>query len=228
MRKILIIKFSAIGDVVESLPVAAALKELYKDGCEITWITKKCHMCLLENNEFIDKIICFEDIKSTYFRLLKEIFRNYNKNFHTNQKFISSCIQKIFSKLPSIKILRGYRFDLVLDLQGSIESSVISMMCNAKYRLIPSFINNGVERFSTKINTDFISKQRVESYLDVVRFLGYSGNKINFGWNFSDEELMYVDEFLKEHGIIKGDRYIVMAIGTTWDTKNYACYGGKQ
>ena len=32
MRKILIIKFSAIGDVVESLPVAAALKELYKDG----------------------------------------------------------------------------------------------------------------------------------------------------------------------------------------------------
>ena len=196
MRKILIIKFSAIGDVVESLPVAAALKELYKDGCEITWITKKCHMCLLENNEFIDKIICFEDIKSTYFRLLKEIFRNYNKNFHTNQKFISSCIQKIFSKLPSIKILRGYRFDLVLDLQGSIESSVISMMCNAKYRLIPSFINNGVERFSTKINTDFISKQRVESYLDVVRFLGYSGNKINFGWNFSDEELMYVDEFL--------------------------------
>lgn len=34
MRKILIIKFSAIGDVVESLPVAAALKELYKDGCE--------------------------------------------------------------------------------------------------------------------------------------------------------------------------------------------------
>lgn len=221
MRKILIIKFSAIGDVVESLPVAAALKELYKDGCEITWITKKCHMCLLENNEFIDKIICFEDIKSTYFRLLKEIFRNYNKNFHTNQKFISSCIQKIFSKLPSIKILRGYRFDLVLDLQGSIESSVISMMCNAKYRLIPSFINNGVERFSTKINTDFISKQRVERYLDVVRFLGYSGNKINFGWNFSDEELMYVDEFLKEHGIIKGDRYIVMAIGTTWDTKNY-------
>lgn len=78
MRKILIIKFSAIGDVVESLPVAAALKELYKDGCEITWITKKCHMCLLENNEFIDKIICFEDIKSTYFRLLKEIFRNVN------------------------------------------------------------------------------------------------------------------------------------------------------
>jgi len=54
MRKILIIKFSAIGDVVESLPVAAALKELYKDGCEITWITKKCHMCLLENNEFIE------------------------------------------------------------------------------------------------------------------------------------------------------------------------------
>ena len=40
MRKILIIKFSAIGDVVERLPVAAALKELYKDGCEITWITK--------------------------------------------------------------------------------------------------------------------------------------------------------------------------------------------
>lgn len=92
----MIIKFSAIGDVVESLPVAAALKELYKDGCEITWITKKCHMCLLENNEFIDKIICFEVLKVRIFRLLKEIFRNYNKNFHTNQKFISSVNYKKF------------------------------------------------------------------------------------------------------------------------------------
>lgn len=102
MRKILIIKFSAIGDVVESLPVAAALKELYKDGCEITWITKKCHMCLLENNEFIDKIICFEDIKSTYFRLLKEIFRNYkslrifiqtrNLSHHVYKKFFLSFL----------------------------------------------------------------------------------------------------------------------------------------
>lgn len=52
----------------------------------------------------------------------------------------------------------------MLDLQGSIESSVISMMCNAKYRLIPSFINNGVERFSTKINTDFISTKSRELF----------------------------------------------------------------
>lgn len=96
MRKILIIKFSAIGDVVESLPVAAALKELYKDGCEITWITKKCHMCLLENNEFIDKIICFEDIKSTYFRLLKEIFRIYNKNFHNKPEIYLIMYTKNF------------------------------------------------------------------------------------------------------------------------------------
>lgn len=97
MRKILIIKFSAIGDVVESLPVAAALKELYKDGCEITWITKKCHMCLLENNEFIDKIICFEDIKSTYFRLLKEIIirifiQTRNLSHHVYKKFFLSFL----------------------------------------------------------------------------------------------------------------------------------------
>ena len=97
MRKILIIKFSAIGDVVESLPVAAALKELYKDGCEITWITKKCHMCLLENNEFIDKIICFEDIKSTYFRLFLEIIirifiQTRNLSHHVYKKFFLSFL----------------------------------------------------------------------------------------------------------------------------------------
>lgn len=96
MRKILIIKFSAIGDVVESLPVAAALKELYNDSCEITWITKKCHRGLVENNEFIDQIICFEDFKNSYFRFLKEIFRNYNKYFRKIISLYFRLYQKNF------------------------------------------------------------------------------------------------------------------------------------
>ncbi|MCD4737519.1 MAG: glycosyltransferase family 9 protein, partial [Bacteroidales bacterium] len=55
MKKVLIIRFSSIGDIVLTTPVVRCLKEQVPD-LEIHYLTKKQFVPVLEANPYIDKI----------------------------------------------------------------------------------------------------------------------------------------------------------------------------
>ncbi|MDG1857675.1 MAG: hypothetical protein P8I94_01145, partial [Emcibacteraceae bacterium] len=57
--KILIVRFSSIGDIVLTTPVLRGLKEQLKD-VEIHYLTKTKFSALLENNPRIDKLWTIE------------------------------------------------------------------------------------------------------------------------------------------------------------------------
>ena len=59
MQKLLIIRFSSIGDVVLTSPVVRALKE--QGGYCIHYLVKKKFKNAIENNQYIDKIFYLED-----------------------------------------------------------------------------------------------------------------------------------------------------------------------
>ncbi|MBP2658981.1 MAG: lipopolysaccharide heptosyltransferase, partial [Firmicutes bacterium] len=61
-KNILIVKLSAIGDVIHALPVAHALKQTYPEA-RITWVVEKPAYDLLTNNPDIDEIIIFDKPK---------------------------------------------------------------------------------------------------------------------------------------------------------------------
>jgi ADP-heptose:LPS heptosyltransferase len=56
MKKILIIKLGAKGDVVRTLPLARAIKEKYPE-CELYWLTNPNSVKILEYSKDIDKIL---------------------------------------------------------------------------------------------------------------------------------------------------------------------------
>ena len=58
IKNVLIIKLSAIGDVIHALPVSYAIKETYPDA-HITWVVEPPAYDLLTNNPYIDEIILF-------------------------------------------------------------------------------------------------------------------------------------------------------------------------
>ncbi|QES89050.1 glycosyltransferase family 9 protein [Rhizosphaericola mali] len=58
--KILIIRFSSIGDIVLTTPVMRCLKEQL-DGCEIHYLTKSNFKGIIQNNPFIDKVFLLEN-----------------------------------------------------------------------------------------------------------------------------------------------------------------------
>lgn len=56
--KVLIIRFSSIGDIVLTTPVIRCVKQQLNDGdVEVHYLTKKQFVPLLENNPYIDKLI---------------------------------------------------------------------------------------------------------------------------------------------------------------------------
>ena len=61
--KILIIRFSSIGDIVLTTPIVRCLKTQLEGDVEIHYLTKKIYSSLLENNPYVSKIHAIE--KST-------------------------------------------------------------------------------------------------------------------------------------------------------------------
>lgn len=77
--KFLIIRFSAFGDVVQTLSVPAGIKETYPDA-EIHFITRKDMAPLLENHPAIHRIWAF-DRKETPWKLIRLAMQMRPENF---------------------------------------------------------------------------------------------------------------------------------------------------
>ncbi len=81
--KILIIRFSSIGDIVLTTPVIRCLKQQV-EGVEVHYLTKKAFNSLLANNPYIDKIHLLNDkISETVSELEEEKF-DYIIDLHNN------------------------------------------------------------------------------------------------------------------------------------------------
>ncbi len=61
MKKVLIIRFSSIGDIVLTSPVIRVLK---KQGFEVHFLVKEKHLPVIEANPHIDKITFFSKRKT--------------------------------------------------------------------------------------------------------------------------------------------------------------------
>lgn len=110
---ILIIRLSAIGDIVMSSPIAATIKQTYPNA-KITWLIQPENKALLVENPNIDQIITWD--KNEY----KQLFKN--KQY-----------RQIIKKIRLFKAsLRVENFDLCLDLQGLMKSGLLAKLSNAK------------------------------------------------------------------------------------------------
>lgn len=91
MKKVLVIRFSSIGDVVLTSPVVRVLKN---KGFHVSVITKKGFRVLWQENPFVDDLILVEDFSSEILSLLKEKQFDVVVDLHNN-----SWAKKIKSNL---------------------------------------------------------------------------------------------------------------------------------
>jgi ADP-heptose:LPS heptosyltransferase len=81
--KVLIIRFSSIGDIVLTTPVVRCLKQQL-ENVEVHYLVKKSFSSIVESNPYIDKVHVLEDdLKQTIESLKKENF-NYIIDLHHN------------------------------------------------------------------------------------------------------------------------------------------------
>ncbi|MFT6167062.1 MAG: heptosyltransferase-2 [Vicingaceae bacterium] len=82
--KILIIRFSSIGDIVLTTPVIRCLKKQLEGEVEIHYLTKKSYKSLLENNPYVTKIHSIEKSTNEVIEVLQKEGFDYVVDLHKN------------------------------------------------------------------------------------------------------------------------------------------------
>lgn len=196
LGNVLVVKMSAIGDVIHALPVSYAIKETYPDT-KITWVVEPPAYGLLTNNPYIDELIIFEKAKFRSFRGL-------------------------ITQLPSFShILKQGRFDVALDLQGLAKSAAMAYLSKAPKRLGFCNMREGSHLISKPVCGLHQQGSVVERYLDVVRALGCRVDKVVFPVFPTEEEKQQARNLAQEAGLDIDQSYILLVPGANWPNKRW-------
>ena len=196
LKNILVVKLSAIGDVIHALPVSYAIKETFPDA-KLTWVVEPPAYDLLTMNPFIDKIILFE-----------------KKEFKT----LSGFFQKFF---PFKKELQSEDYDAVLDLQGLFKSAAIAFFANSNIKLGICNMRELSNKVSKPVIGEHAQGHIVERYLDTARAIGCRVDKVVFPLEIPAEEILKAQEIMHEAGLDENKPYVVFSIGANWSNKRW-------
>lgn len=81
--KILVVRFSSIGDIVLTTPILRCLKQQLKD-VELHYVTKHSFLSVIENNIYVDKVFAIKDSLKDVIPQLKKENYDYVIDLHHN------------------------------------------------------------------------------------------------------------------------------------------------
>ena len=196
MQNILVVKLSAIGDVIHALPVSYAIKESFPDA-HLTWVVEPPAYDLLTMDSCVDEIITFH----------KKEFKSIG-GFLTNYGPLKRQIQR-----------RSY--DAVLDLQGLFKSAAIARLAKAPVKLGMCNMRELSDRISRPVIGPHAQGHIVERYLDVARALGCRVDQVVFPLAVPEREADLTRRIFSQAGGNMGNPYVVFAIGANWPNKRW-------
>jgi len=135
MVRILLVKLSAIGDVIHCLPLAARLKQLLPD-CQLDWLVEAPASPVLLNNPLVDRVLILP--KKEWKAGLKQFYKP------------SAVLPALSGIAQFVKGLQASRYDLAIDAQGLLKSALLARYSGAKK--VAGFA--GTREFAERFLTD--------------------------------------------------------------------------
>jgi heptosyltransferase-1 len=151
--KILIIKPSALGDIVQALPVLTGLKRAFPTA-EIDWIVNDTLEELLQGHPCLRRTIPYPRKRWTGLHRLPEIRR-------------------------WAKRLAAEKYDITLDLQGLLRSGLMTWAANSEHRIGLQSAREGARAFYNEIVEDN-ALSAAERYLTCLEHLGVAPQPLDF------------------------------------------------
>ncbi|MEN6432646.1 MAG: lipopolysaccharide heptosyltransferase II [Smithella sp.] len=196
---ILIVKLSAIGDVIHTLPSLAVLRRLYPEA-HITWVVEEAAADLVRNHPYLDSVLVSRR-KSWSKDLLRGHFR--------------SSLDEI---LTFMKTLRQLDYDLVIDFHGLFKSSIIVFLSRGKRKIgYDSWQELSGLFLNEKIPED-MNKHAVDRYLDFPRYLGAKIDRAEFVLPSNKEAQEKVLRLLGEYNL-EDKKFVAINPIALWETK---------
>ena len=209
-KSILIIKPSALGDIVLALPALSSLRASFPKA-KTTWLVRSELAPLLDGVSDVDDIILFD--------------RNLlGKWWYSPAAF--GALWRFFATL------RRGRFDLVLDLQGLFRTALFGWLTGCKRRLgmknarefAAIFYTQSVPQCGNSIHV-------IDYYLRIANAAGASKLVTDFGLAATSEAVSYTKELLAARNLHNGE-YVVFAPSSArpikcWPIQRFAVLAGK-
>ncbi|OFX68921.1 MAG: glycosyl transferase [Bacteroidetes bacterium GWE2_29_8] len=148
MKRILIIRFSSIGDIVLTTPVIRCIKTQMPET-EIHFLTKKCFAEVLQNNPYIDNLYYLESsILKTIMKVSAfnyDIIIDLHSNFRTNLiKLLANKPSYSFNKKNIYKwLLVNFKIDLLPDIH------IVDRYLNTAKKIGITNDNKGLDFFTS-------------------------------------------------------------------------------
>ncbi len=195
-KRILIVKPSALGDIVLALPALSALRRSFPNA-KISWLVRPEFAPLIMGHPYIDDIILFDRKRLSKWWCNVESF-------------------KAFRSL--IKQLKAGQFDLVFDFQGLFRTGYLSWVTGCKKR----FGMAGARELAHIFYTDKITQEQsdihlVDYYLKIAASAGAKQVEAEFKLSEDAGATSAVEKLLKSQGI--SGKYAVLVPGAAKQEK---------
>lgn len=201
MQRILIVRASAIGDVVFASPLAAALRRSHPQAW-IAWLVEPGIERLIDSDPALDECIVWP--KKQWLALLR------------SGRWIA-LVREIRQFRAG---LRARRFDLALDLHGLFKSAFLAWLSGAPRR-IGLGAREGSAWFVTEVVPRGGDPARISSeYLHLAQHLGLDCGEFLPRLHVRPEQAAAAMSLLQEHGLEPG-RFAVFAAFTTRPQKHW-------
>ncbi len=210
IKKILIIKPSALGDIIQALPAACSLAESFPDA-QIHWFVRPEYAPLIENHPCIHKIVIFDR-------------RKLGRWWYRPTAFTE--LVRLIGKL------RKEKYDIVFDFQGRFRSAIFAWLSGCRQRIGMAGTQEFTSIFYTqKVEQSASSVHLVDYFLDIVCAAGAKRSKVEFGLKPAPQTVDKVRKILTLNHA-NADNYAVFVPAATveakrWPLENFAVLGDK-
>ena len=226
--RILLIKPSALGDVVHTLPVLVKLRARYPRA-RIDWLITPENAEVVRYHPALSNVVLFAR-------------RDFSKRGRRWRAFLS------FFDL--LKQIRSAKYELIIDMHGQVRSAFFALISGARVRIgfdrpvkrgltvstehdlknIPSHGWRGAREgswiaYTHRIPIPTLDVHAIDRYLWVAPLLGLDDNPPDLTIHLSPQATSKVNRLLEEQGVPASKPLVVLVPGTIWETKHWTIEG---
>lgn len=175
-RRILIVKLSSLGDVVQCLPTLTALRRAFPHA-HIAWLVGPAASGIVAMHPALDEAYVLGD-GSAHSRRLRPV-----------PSWPEAC-----------KVLRAQRFDYSLDMQGLFRTALLAFLIGAPERVGFRSLQEGAFMLcNRRVVPDRKDIHAVEGYLGFARYMGADDSLVEFGLIETPEDADWANRCLQSH-----------------------------
>ena len=202
---ILIVKLSAIGDVIHTLPAANALRERYPEAY-ITWVVEAAAAPLVEGHAALDRVLV-----SRRKQWARDLLAGNRRR---------EALREIRG---FIRALRDTRYDLVVDFQQLLKSGVIVSLARGgvKAGFGPGMQHMEMSYLSLNRRIPRVSMEHhaLPRNLMLLKALGVPASGIVYRLPVDPADDRFVEKVLRKAGLAESRRLVAVNPVAQWETK---------